>query len=92
MSGSVAKSADVTATSLDSGLSTSFQRLSADVNNAEHAGSRHGVPEMLDEPSDDNILPSPSPRMTFSDRLRQKRHTWFAYLKTREFWLVLLLG
>ena len=51
--------------------------------------SKHGAPQFT---SVEDQAQAGAGNITVADRLRLKRRSWFQYVKTRDFWLVLLLG
>lgn len=61
----------------------------------KHGDKAHGVPEVLDMSldSEDNVNGvERSAPVTWKQQLAIRRRTFFAYIKTRDFWTVLLLG
>jgi len=50
---------------------------------------KHGTPQFTGH---DDQEQAASGNITVGDRFRLKRRSWFQYVKTRDFWLVLVLG
>lgn len=50
---------------------------------------KHGMPQFT---GFDDQVQAGSGNITLGDRFKLKRRSWFQYVKTRDFWLVLVLG
>jgi len=61
--------------------------------NASEAGDssnvKHGTPQFTGL---DDQAQAGAGNITVGDRFKLKRRSWFQYVKTRDFWLVLVLG
>ena len=61
------------------------------------SGPRHGEPQLVDgallnEPSDVEAAPAASRSRLARITGISRRNQWFSYVRTKEFWLVVLLG